>query len=126
MTDAKYKHIVIFALAFVLYASVIWLLSSSISLYAQVILLVCGIALGIYLAMIVRPSWKSRLEKLEQEREQLRQAKAEFRKRLEEDKTFDFYCSKCLYQTNEEAKYCPRCKEGEMKRTAKKLSEQGN
>jgi hypothetical protein len=29
-------------------------------------------------------------------------------------KVYEFYCSRCLFQTNEEAKLCPNCKEGRL------------
>jgi hypothetical protein len=32
-------------------------------------------------------------------------------------KVYDFYCPRCLYQTNEEAKLCPNCKEGRLQNT---------
>jgi hypothetical protein len=32
-------------------------------------------------------------------------------------KVYDFYCPRCLYQTNEEAKLCPNCKEGRLQPT---------
>ncbi len=34
-------------------------------------------------------------------------------------KVYDFYCPKCLYQTNEKVKLCPNCKKGELSPTTK-------
>jgi fatty acid desaturase len=36
-------------------------------------------------------------------------------------KVYDFYCPKCLYQTNEQVKLCPNCKIGILSPTIKNL-----
>ena len=36
-------------------------------------------------------------------------------------KVYDFYCPKCLYQTNEQVEICPNCKAGKLSRTIKDL-----
>lgn len=34
-------------------------------------------------------------------------------------KKFDYYCSKCLYQTNEYSDPCPKCGRGRLVRTTR-------
>ena len=36
-------------------------------------------------------------------------------------RVYDFYCPKCLYQTNEQAKLCPNCQKGKLSPTSKNL-----
>jgi hypothetical protein len=36
-------------------------------------------------------------------------------------KVYDFYCPKCLYQTNEKVKLCPNCQKGILSPTTKGL-----
>lgn len=36
-------------------------------------------------------------------------------------KVYDFYCPKCLYQTNEKVKLCPNCQKGILSPTTKHL-----
>ena len=36
-------------------------------------------------------------------------------------KVYDFYCPKCLYQTNEKVKLCPNCQKGILSPTKKDL-----
>ncbi len=35
-------------------------------------------------------------------------------------KVYDFYCPKCLYQTNEQVEFCPNCQTGKLSPTKKK------
>jgi len=37
-------------------------------------------------------------------------------------KVYNFYCPKCLYQTNEEVKLCPNCQKGILSPTTKDLN----
>jgi hypothetical protein len=34
-------------------------------------------------------------------------------------KVYDYYCPRCLYQTNEDVEYCPNCKVGRLSPTTK-------
>ena len=34
-------------------------------------------------------------------------------------KVYDFYCPKCLYQTNEQVEFCPNCQTGKLSPTTK-------
>ena len=37
-------------------------------------------------------------------------------------KVYDFYCPKCLYQTNEQVEFCPNCQTGKLSPTTKNLN----
>jgi hypothetical protein len=37
-------------------------------------------------------------------------------------KVYDFYCPKCLYQTNEHVEFCPNCQTGRLSPTTKNLN----
>ena len=37
-------------------------------------------------------------------------------------KVYDFYCPKCLYQTNEQVEFCPNCQTGKLSPTIKNLN----
>jgi hypothetical protein len=64
--------------------------------------------LAIVLFYYHRTSYKD----IKKERSEIKdQSKAELKKL---PKVYEFYCPRCLYQTNEEAKLCPNCKEGRL------------
>jgi rubrerythrin len=57
-------------------------------------------------------------KKLEEERKQLEMEAANAAEGVKNlPKTFKFYCSSCLFQTNEESKRCPKCGDGVLRRT---------
>ncbi len=37
-------------------------------------------------------------------------------------KVYDFYCPKCLYQTNEQVEFCPNCQTGKLSPTTRNLN----
>lgn len=37
-------------------------------------------------------------------------------------KIYDFYCPRCLYQTNEDVEYCPNCEIGVLSPTTKNIN----
>ena len=37
-------------------------------------------------------------------------------------KVYDFYCPKCLFQTNEQVEFCPNCQTGKLSPTTRNLN----